>query len=80
MGMQDDPRDGRFWDLCFGKREAVELYDCRQDEDQLRNLARDPAHAETVAALRARLVDHLTTTGDPRFTDAPVRFDEYRYR
>lgn len=79
-----DHRDGAsfadFYALCFAKRPAVELYDCRADPDQLDDLADDPAHADTVRRLRARLIAELEAREDPRFTDAPVRFDDYPYR
>jgi arylsulfatase A-like enzyme len=78
--LKDDPRDGRFYDLCFAKRSAVELYDCRADPDQVSNLAADPDHADTIGRLRAKLVAYLKQTQDPRFTDQPAGFDEYPYR
>lgn len=68
------------YQLCFGKRSAVELYDCLADPEQIHNLAQDEKYAETVERLRAQLVSYLEATGDPRFTDKPVRFEEYRYR
>ncbi len=77
---QSDPEHARHFELCFAKRPAVELYDCGADPDQVHNLAGDPKHAETVKALRGRLVEYLKATADPRFTDAPVKFDEYPYR
>ena len=58
----------------------MELYDCQADPDQLHNLADDPEHADTVESLRAQLTAYLVDTGDPRFTDGPVLFDEYPYR
>jgi arylsulfatase A-like enzyme len=73
-------RDEEYYDLCFAKRGAVELYDCAKDPDQVNNLAEDPEHAETIKALRAQLVGYLEATEDPRFTDQPVRFEEYPYR
>ncbi len=76
MNMQNE----KFYDLCFAKRGAVELYDCAKDPDQVSNLAGDPKHAETIKKLRAQLVEYLMTTEDPRFTDRPVRFEEYPYR
>ena len=66
--------------LCFARRPAVELYDCQKDPDQVNNLAGKPEHNKTVAKLRRRLTQYLERTGDPRFTDAPVEFDEYPYR
>lgn len=77
---RDDPALARSWQLCLDKRPAVELYDCRTDRWQVHDLAADPEHAATVAALRARLEQYLAATGDPRFTDVPVRFDDYPYR
>lgn len=79
MGMKDDPKNSKYFQLSFGKRPAVELYDCKQDPDQINNLADDPEHAGTVAKLRAQLVDYLQKTEDPRFTGKPVKFETYRY-
>jgi arylsulfatase A-like enzyme len=77
---QGDAEYARYFDLCFAKRPAVELYDCAADSDQISNLAADPKHADTVRQLRDRLVAYLKATADPRFTDAEVKFDEYPYR
>lgn len=77
---RDDPELSRYYQLCFARRPAVELYDCRADPDQVVNLASDPRYAETVEKLRKQLTDYLIATGDPRFTDAPVLFDRYPYR
>jgi N-sulfoglucosamine sulfohydrolase len=70
----------KYYALCFGKRGAVEFYDCEKDGDQVNNLAGEPQNAETIAGLRKRLAEYLRRTGDPRFTDAPVEFDGYPYR
>jgi ABC-type molybdate transport system substrate-binding protein len=40
----------------------------------------DPKHADTIDQLRGQLVEYLGATTDPRFTDAPVKFDDYPYR
>lgn len=72
--------DSKHYQLCFGKRPGIELYDCKADPDQIHNLAQDPKHADVVQKLRAQLIQYLESTGDPRFTDKPVRFEEYRYR
>ncbi|MGE0145214.1 MAG: sulfatase [Planctomycetota bacterium] len=76
----EDPELATFHSACFGKRPAHELYDCRRDPEQLRNLAADPDHAETLATLRDRLRRELRASGDPRFTTAEVKFDEFPYR
>ncbi len=80
MKMKDDPQNGKFYDLCFAKRGAVELYDCEKDTDHVDNLAADPKHAGTIDKLRSQLVEYLEATGDPRFTGKPVKFAEYPYR
>lgn len=75
-----DPKYAKYFELCFAKRAPVELYDGVADPDQVNNLAADPKHAETVEQLRSQLVEYLKATADPRFTDAPVKFDDYPYR
>jgi N-sulfoglucosamine sulfohydrolase len=72
--------DSAAYQLCFAKRPAIELYDCRKDPDQITNLAQDPKHADVVAKLKVQLVGYLKASNDPRFTDRPVRFEEYKYR
>jgi len=66
-----------FWDLCFGKRPAVELYDLRTDPDCVRNLAADPARAERRAALQRELHERLKAQGDPRMSGQGEVFDRY---
>ncbi|MBL7114132.1 MAG: sulfatase [Kiritimatiellae bacterium] len=80
MQMKNDSDKNTFYDLCFAKRGAVELYDCEKDPDQTHNLADDPKHSKTIKKLCSHLVEYLKTTEDPRFTDKPVRFEEYPYR
>ncbi len=79
MKSKDDPKPARFYDVCFGKRPAIELYDCQKDPEQVNNLAGDPAHAGTVKKLREKLAAYLKETEDPRFTEKKVKFDEYPY-
>lgn len=77
---RDDPEYHRFYELCFARRPAEELYDSHADPYQVQNLADDPEHQETMERLRERLTSYLHNTGDPRFTDQPVLFDDYPYR
>jgi N-sulfoglucosamine sulfohydrolase len=75
---KDDPAIRHFWDLAFAQRPAEELYDVKEDPDQLRNLAADPQYAQVKARLSARLTQRLTETGDPRMRgEAP--WDDYPY-
>ncbi len=80
IAMKDDAENGRYYDLCFSKRPEVELYNCRDDPDQVINLATNPEYGETVARMRAKLVDHLKTSRDPRFNGGPVKFNSYPYK
>jgi arylsulfatase A-like enzyme len=75
-----DPKYAKYFEWCFARRPAVELYDCTADPDQVNNLAADPERAKTVEQLRNQLVEYLKDTADPRFTDAAVKFDDYPYR
>lgn len=68
-----------FYELCFGKRPALELYDLAQDPDQLVNLAGHPEQRATVDALRSLLEGRLRATGDPRVTGGEVAFDTFPY-
>ncbi|MCC7494726.1 MAG: sulfatase [Fimbriimonadaceae bacterium] len=62
------------------RRPAEELYDLRQDPDQLRNLAGDPTHQAELARQRQRLQASLTRLGDPRAEGAAaVDFDRFDY-
>jgi N-sulfoglucosamine sulfohydrolase len=51
---------------CFTKpKPDEELYDCDADPHELRNLAKDPAHAETLKRLRDELARWQAETRDP---------------
>jgi N-sulfoglucosamine sulfohydrolase len=65
--------------LSCGKRPAEELYDCRTDPEQLKNLAADPAHGEARKRLADRLMAYLKETRDPRALGSGDAFDTYPY-
>jgi N-sulfoglucosamine sulfohydrolase len=77
---QNDADVAEYYRFCFARRPAVELYDCQADPDQVNNLAADSKYANVIETLRRQLTDYLVTTADPRFTDLPVKFDEYPYQ
>jgi uncharacterized sulfatase len=66
-------------ELAFGMRPAEELYDLEEDPHQMVNLAGSTAMAQTQAALRKRLFDHLGKTRDPRVVGGTVDWDYYPY-
>ncbi|AWW00281.1 sulfatase family protein [Arcticibacterium luteifluviistationis] len=68
------------YELCFGKRPAEELYDIKNDPDQVNNIANDKAYAKTLESLRAKLQAKLTALNDPRATNPDYEgFDQYPY-
>jgi uncharacterized sulfatase len=69
----------RLAELAFGMRPAEELYELKTDPHQMVNLAGSIRMAETQAALRKRLFDHLEVTRDPRVVGGPANWDYYPY-
>ena len=75
QGLETVLREG--WE----KRPEEELYILADDPHQIRNVAADPAKAETLAKLRDQLMAELKANEDPRLTDAfdrPPYFDKSR--
>ncbi len=72
---RNDPKWKWAYDYAFGKRPAEELYDLRNDPDQIKNLADDAAHAETKRGLSERLMRVLNANGDPRVTGDGKTFE-----
>ena len=70
-----DPMGKRFYEAAFGKRPVEELYDLKSDPDQVRNLANDPAYAETKNRMSAQLIKTLIDAKDPRVTGDRNTFD-----
>jgi N-sulfoglucosamine sulfohydrolase len=67
----------RFWQLCFGKRPADELYDLAADPDCVRNLAAEAGHRADVDRLKAALFAELERQEDPRVLGRGDVFDTY---
>ena len=74
---RDEAEVKPFAERAFGKRPARELYDLRHDPYELKNVAADPAYADTVKDLDARLMAELKATGDPRASGGGDEFDRY---
>lgn len=60
--------------LFAAPRPVEELYDYPADPSQIHNLASDPAHAETLATMRAALDETLKKTNDPA-PESPAEYD-----
>ena len=73
---QDDTEIRPLFALAFAKRPSEELYDVRNDPDEMKNHAEDPAFAETKRQLASQLIAELTRTGDPRLTGDGSTFDK----
>lgn len=70
-----DPEWKWHYSYALGKRPAEELYDCRTDPDQIKNLAEDPAYAQQKGELSAKLMEVLKTAEDPRVTGDGQTFE-----
>ncbi|MEM6346411.1 MAG: sulfatase [Bacteroidota bacterium] len=68
-----------YWDLAFGKRPDVELYNRKNDPDCLYNLARDTNYREIREELFIQLMVELNAQGDPRVLGQGDIFDNYTY-
>lgn len=73
-----NPAD-KYWQVCFGKRGAEELYDLTRDRECLENLADSAASEPERAALKARLFAELKAQGDPRMSAQGGVFDSYEH-
>jgi N-sulfoglucosamine sulfohydrolase len=75
----DPEQPMRFWDLCFGKRPAEELYHLASDPDCVRNLAGQAAHQGMKRMLQTQLLSQLESQHDPRMFGEGAIFDLYRH-
>ena len=63
----------------FDKRPELELYDLRNDPDQLNNVAEEPEYQTVKAQLWSLLESELRALADPRIFGDGDKFDEYPY-
>ncbi len=74
-----EPDTQKYFELCFGKRPAEELYDVKKDPHQLTNLAGNPTFTEAQTKLRKQLEQWMKDTADPRATSDDDHWDQYPY-
>jgi N-sulfoglucosamine sulfohydrolase len=72
---RDDPKWKWHYDYAFAKRPGEELFDLSKDPQQTKNVADDPAYAATKKQYGERLMEVLTTVGDPRVTGDGETFE-----
>jgi arylsulfatase A-like enzyme len=70
---------GHYWDLCFGKRPADELYDIHRDPECVNNLANDLAFTQTLDEMRYKMMQMLRDDGDPRAFGKGDDLELYKY-
>jgi hypothetical protein len=76
---RSDPLRKHFWDICFGKRPAQELYNLRTDPDCLNNMAGHPDFQVLKDRLEQQLVAELKAQKDPRMFGQGDVFEKYPY-
>ncbi len=74
---RDNPALHHFWELCFGMRPELELYDIQADPDCIKNLAGNPEFRDRCDAMKKLLMEQLTAQADPRVTGNGDVFDKY---
>lgn len=79
LAHQSDPAYAKHIALIFGKRPAEELYDLRNDPNQLTNIADRAEHADALKLLRARVDEWMKQTNDPRVDPTNDDWDKFPY-
>ena len=65
-----------FFDIAYGRRPAIELYDLNADPHQQTNLADRTETTEVQSRLMTQLMDELKRTDDPRLVDNGRFYEE----
>jgi N-sulfoglucosamine sulfohydrolase len=79
LAHERDPAYAKHIGLIFGKRPGEELYDLRNDPDQLTNVADRSDYADTLKLLGERVEQWMKRTHDPRLDPAYDGFDAFPY-
>ena len=74
-----DENHSRLFELAFGMRPAEELYDLKNDPNQLNNVADDNQYTEVKAELQRQLMKELKQTKDPRVLGGDEVFEQANY-
>jgi arylsulfatase A-like enzyme len=76
---RDEPDTKKFFDLCFAKRPAEELYDLKKDPAQTNNIAGRPEYAAAQKQLQVQLEQWMKDTADPRAVHDDDHWDSNPY-
>jgi hypothetical protein len=68
-----------YFDLCFAKRPAEELYDLSLDPDQVKNLAAYAGYRKVKDQLAAKVQRNMQESDDPRAAGATELWDKVPY-
>jgi len=80
LNRKDEAAQGpKYYNWAFGKRPGEELYDLREDPDQLNNLAGEKGYSEAQKKMSERLMTILQDAKDPRVTGDGSTFDKPPY-
>jgi N-sulfoglucosamine sulfohydrolase len=71
------PTNRHYWQLCFGRRPAEELYDLARDPDCLQNLADQPQQQARKKQMRAFMERQLRAEGDLRMLGFGHLYDQH---
>jgi uncharacterized sulfatase len=74
-----EPEHSENFDLGFGKRPAEELYDLKNDPNQVNNLAYDQTYKLIRDQLSETLFKELREQSDPRVCETECRFESSPY-
>jgi N-sulfoglucosamine sulfohydrolase len=72
---RNEPQWRWHYDYAFAKRPEIELYDLKQDPEQVKNVAADPNYRRERAELEKQLIDELLRVKDPRII-TPEMFEK----
>jgi arylsulfatase A-like enzyme len=79
LELRREEKNDRYWQLCFGRRPAEELFQTTADPDCLNNLAGSADHAERQSSMRSAMEKMLADQGDPRIQGQGAIFATYPY-
>lgn len=79
LEMRRDSKDASFWDLCFGRRPAVEFFNLAIDDACVVNLVEAERYEDVRKSMQQRMTNELKEQGDPRMFGNGEIFDNYPY-